>query len=61
MSFKQFSIHALVEGRLMWNKRVIIAERNPKQTIAASLVITLPTVYFLVLHFAGFISAWTNA
>jgi hypothetical protein len=58
VSLKQFLIRTLTRGRCGLKKRVIIAEKNPKQTAAAIAVITLPTVYFLILHFAGSIDAW---
>jgi YVTN family beta-propeller protein len=61
MSLKQFLVRALTKGCRGLKKRVIIAEKNPIQTAAAIAVITLPTVYFLILHFAGSIDAWTNA
>jgi hypothetical protein len=61
MSLKQFLIRALTRGRCGLKKRVIIVEKNPIQTAAAIAVITLPTLYFLTLHFAGSIDAWTNA
>jgi hypothetical protein len=60
MPLKQFLIRGLTGGRRGLKKGRIIAKRNLLQTILAILVVVLPVVYFLSLHFTGSIEEWTN-
>jgi YVTN family beta-propeller protein len=60
MPLKQFLIRALTRGRRELKKGRIIAKRNLLQTILAILVVVLPVIYFLTLHFTGSIEEWTN-
>jgi hypothetical protein len=53
MPLKQFLIRGLTGGRRGLKKGRIIAKRNLLQTILAILVVVLPVVYFLSLHFTG--------